>query len=97
MGGRNGSLVFQMVSMAAFAKFLSGNLRGEIGRPVINKTGISGEFDFNLKFAPLKQSAESDLPSIFTACEQQLGLKLQPDHGAVRFWMVVRVESPSPN
>lgn len=60
-------------------------------------TGISGEFDFNLRYAPLKQSGESDLPSIFTACEQQLGLKLQPDRGAVRFWIVVRAEPPSPN
>jgi bla regulator protein BlaR1 len=97
MGGRGGKLVFQKVSMAAFAKFLSGNLRGEIGRPVVDRTAIAGEFDFNLTFAPLKQSAESDLPSIFTACEQQLGLRLQPDRGAVRFWIVANAEPPSPN
>jgi uncharacterized protein (TIGR03435 family) len=58
MGGRSGSLVFQKIAMAALAKFLSGNLRGETGRPVVDKAGISGEFDFNLTFSPLNQSAE---------------------------------------
>jgi len=46
------------------------------GRPVVDKTGLSGDFDIDLKYAPEK-AADSSLPSIFTALQEQLGLKLE--------------------
>jgi uncharacterized protein (TIGR03435 family) len=89
------SVDFQKVSMPALARFLSANVRSDIGRMVFDKTGLTGEFDFKLDWAPLR-AANSDLPSIFGAIEQ-LGLKLQPDHGAVPFLAVAHVQTPSPN
>jgi uncharacterized protein (TIGR03435 family) len=90
------SVGFQKVPMPALAKFLSANLRSDIGRMVFDKTGLPGEFDFKLDWAPLRPAANSDLPSIFGAIEQ-FGLKLQSDHGAVLFLVMEHVEPPSAN
>ena len=56
------------------------------GRPVVDKTGLSGNFDIDLKYAPEK-AVDSSLPSIFTALQEQLGLKLEP--AKVPFEMLV--------
>jgi uncharacterized protein (TIGR03435 family) len=88
------SVDFQKVSMPVFAKFLSSNVRSDIGRMIFDKTGLTGEFDFKLEWAPLRAAANSDLPSIFGAIEQ-LGLKLEPDHGPVPFLIVEYAEHPT--
>ena len=49
---------------------------------VINRTGLSGEFDLDLRFTPDSSSAAApEFPSIFTAVQEQLGLKLQSERG----------------
>lgn len=92
---------FQKVSMGDFAKFLSNTMRSEIGRLVVDKTGIEGEFDFNLIWAPMSGApatgTREELPSIFTAVQEQLGLKLQPDHGLVSFVVIENASPPSEN
>lgn len=60
------------VSMDVFA----GGLRMVIQQPVINETGLPGNYEFTLTFAP-EGATDSALPSIFTALEEQLGLKLE--------------------
>jgi uncharacterized protein (TIGR03435 family) len=74
-----------------------------LDRPVVNKTGITGRFDFHLEFgldeitgggaAP----AETAGPSIFTALERQLGLKLEPAKAPGDFLVIDHVERPSAN
>jgi uncharacterized protein (TIGR03435 family) len=46
------------------------------GRPVIDKTGIQGAYDFDLRYSSVAES-DPDLPSVFTALQEQLGLKLE--------------------
>jgi uncharacterized protein (TIGR03435 family) len=55
---------------------LAATLASPTGRPVLNKTGIQGNFDVQLDYAP-DGAADSPLPSIFTALQEQLGLKLE--------------------
>jgi uncharacterized protein (TIGR03435 family) len=57
-------------------KILASLLSRPLGHPVVDKTGLTGSYKLDLKFAPAT-ATESDLPSIFTAVEEQLGLKLE--------------------
>jgi len=72
-----------------------GLLSNNLGRPVIDKTGITGRFDFTLEFA--RNMADDTGTSIFTAVREQLGLKLVPDKGPVQVLVIDRVEKPSEN
>jgi uncharacterized protein (TIGR03435 family) len=55
-------------------------LNTEVGRPVVDKTGLAGKYDFTLDFLPTAKAGtdQSGRASIFTAIEEQLGLKLKP-------------------
>ncbi len=56
---------------------LAAMLRSPLGRPVANQTGITCNFVVSFDFAP-EGAEDSTLPSIFTALQEQLGLKLAP-------------------
>ncbi len=75
--------------------YLAHQLSQQLGRPVIDRTELKGTFDFKLTFAP--GLADSDGPSIFTAVEEQLGLKLEPQRGPVEVLVIDTVERPSAN
>jgi uncharacterized protein (TIGR03435 family) len=77
-----------------FARFLA----GEVDRVVIDRTGLTGEWDFQLKWSPPNApSPDPDRPSIFTALEEQLGLRLEPTTGPVEVMVIDSVEPPTPN
>ena len=81
----DGVLIFQKISMPEFADRLSAR-PFSIDRPVVDRTGINGIYDFDLRLADnaaeLKRSLErNDGPSIFDVVQQQLGLKLEPQKG----------------
>jgi|SRR5579863_344397 len=78
---------------------LSYILEDILERTVIDKTGLMGAYDLHLRWAPdLTGAPDSDtLPSIFTALQEQLGLKLQPNKGPVKTLSVDHVERPSEN
>jgi uncharacterized protein (TIGR03435 family) len=67
------SVVIDHATMDHFASVLA----RPAGRPVVDATGISGVFDINLKYAR-EGDANSERPSLFTALQEQLGLKLEP-------------------
>jgi uncharacterized protein (TIGR03435 family) len=70
----------------------------DVGRIVLDKTGLTGKYDINLKWTPEGRQETADSgPSIFTALEEQLGLKLVSARGPVDTIVVDRVERPSPN
>lgn len=82
-----------------------------VGRSVIDKTGLTGSYDFKLKYMPdspaplgrgpesAEASAPSDsqMPSIFVAVQEQLGLKLEGQKGPVDLYIIDRLEKPSEN
>jgi len=76
------------------------------GRPVVDETGLSASYDFTLSFAPqLPPNVSRDalppelqqLPSIFDAVKQQLGLKLEAAKGPVEYFVIDHIEKPSAN
>ena len=88
----NGRMTATATSMDAFADDLE--YRPETGgRMVLNRTGLTGEYDFKLNWALDNgdgTTVDSSLPGLFTALREQLGLKLQPEKGEVQ---VVVIES----
>jgi uncharacterized protein (TIGR03435 family) len=75
-------------------------------RPVIDKTGLTGNYDFTLSFLPeLPPGIDQgnlppgilDRPTIFDALKQQLGLKLEPQRGPVEYYVIDHVEKPAGN
>ncbi len=67
----------------------------ETGRPVVDKTGLAGKYDFTLEFAPAARADESGRPSVFTALEEQLGLKLVPAKEPVEVLVIDSIEQPA--
>lgn len=71
-----------------------------VDRPVIDRTGLTGRYDFTLKWtydedrAPMDGSAA---PSLFTAMQEQLGLKLEPLKAPAPVLVVDKIERPSAN
>jgi uncharacterized protein (TIGR03435 family) len=99
----------QAVSMTG----LVATLALELGVTVVDRTGLTGKYDFTLKYTPdMSQSPvaggagagpgaplqrDSSGPSLFTAIEEQLGLKLESQKGPVDIIVIDHVEPPSEN
>jgi uncharacterized protein (TIGR03435 family) len=79
--------------------FIASLLAIPVGHTVIDRTGITGAYDFDLHFAPPNTTADkpSNDPDIFTAVQEQLGLKLQSTHASIPILVVDHIEPPSPN
>ena len=72
--------------------------RGDLDRPVIDQTGLTGMFDIHLEFARDGAPAgDLSAPSLFTAVQEQLGLKLTPDKGPVEVLVIDHLERPNEN
>jgi uncharacterized protein (TIGR03435 family) len=68
-------------------------LAGKVDRVVGDGTGLSGVYYLDLEWSP--DGVSSDTPSIFTVLREQLGLKLEPERGAVDVVVIDRVERPA--
>jgi uncharacterized protein (TIGR03435 family) len=102
---RPGQLTVKWETMSHFAEMLSMIL----DRQVIDTTGLKGHYDFALDWAPdsnpaagVGSSNETSVtpdpgPSIFTALQEQLGLKLKPQKGPVEVLVIAHIEQPSAN
>ena len=94
MKGENGSFVFEGTSMPQFAEDLA--TLSQVDRPVLDRTGIPGVFDFNLKFGESNDEMKraliaGDGASIFTLIQEQLGLKLEARRGPVEMLVIDHV------
>jgi uncharacterized protein (TIGR03435 family) len=87
---------------------LTGLLTAETGRPVNDKTGLAGLYDFSLKYTPKNLSPDAQplgdsalivetAPTIERAIQEQLGLKLVPTTGLVNDIVIDHVERPTGN
>lgn len=81
---------------------LAEQLSKEVGRPVIDKTGIAGRYDLEVRWTPdsmagAQVSVADAPPSLFTALEEQLGLKLKTAKGPVQVLVIDQAEMPSEN
>jgi uncharacterized protein (TIGR03435 family) len=63
-----------------------------MGKPVVDRTEVKGLYEVDLHFAP-EAATDSTLPSLFTALEEQVGLKLVPQRVPVEMLIVDHVES----
>ena len=96
--------------MDVFSELLS-RMPETQGRVVVNKTGLTGNYDLTLKWAPETgapagggpdstapaPTGEDPAPGLFTALEEQLGLKLESQKGSVEAVVADHIEMPSPN
>ena len=97
MLGASGRAIAQLVQM----------LSGSTGRPVVDKTGLAKLYDFSLKWAPepgafgvlppgvTLPAVDPDAPNLFTAVQEQLGLKLENARGPIEVVVIDRIEKPS--
>jgi bla regulator protein blaR1 len=89
-------------------------LSNQLGRPVVNRTGLNGNFDIKLQWTPDPGQSTSPFggqpppgvepppsdpngPSLFTAIQEQLGLRLESQKGPVEMIVIDRVERPTEN
>jgi uncharacterized protein (TIGR03435 family) len=99
-----GEMAASQMSLDALLRFISTTL----GRPVIDRTGLTGSFDVRLRWSPGPgesgpfdtnatglTDADPDRPSFVTAVHEQLGLKLELVKGPVDVLVIDRIEKPS--
>ena len=105
-----GQLTGQALPLSALARLLT----DQLGRTVVDKTGLPGNYDFTLQWTPDESqgamfrgpdtgpqgsapSADPSGPSLFTALQEQLGLKLESQKGPVETYVIDHAEKPSEN
>lgn len=93
---RRGHFEARKVTMAVLASMLAGS--GWTDRPVLDQTGLTDAYDFILDWTPDDmKSDELSAPSLFTAVQEQLGLKLEPQTVPREFLVIDHVEKPADN
>ena len=99
-----GRIRFGGMPLSVFANGIS----GQLGRMVVDRTGLSGNWDFELTFAPERPlgalppgvelpPVDPNAPTIFTAVQEQLGLKFDSTKGPVEVWVIDSIERPTPD
>ena len=99
----------RVIATGARSSHLTNILTNVVGRQVVDKTGLTGPFNVNLTWTPdpgmqprtpgvpAVAPVQPDGPSIFTALEEQLGLRLVPGRGPVEMLVIQRLEPPGPD
>ena len=91
--GGPGTIDMPSTTMKSFAGMLTARLK----RPVADKTGAAGDYEVKLRFAP-DGDAESPLPSIFTALDEEMGIKLESAKVPVEMVVIDHLEkAPTEN
>ena len=94
-----GQLIARGARMELFAQTLTSvpAVTG-IDRPIVDRSGLQGNYAFALKFAPVgAANADLDRPELVTALREQLGLRLEATRAPIDVLVVDSVERPTPN
>ncbi|HEV2575694.1 MAG TPA: TIGR03435 family protein [Acidobacteriaceae bacterium] len=95
--GKNGHIDIYGAAMGTLALLLS----GPAGRPVVDKTGLTGIYDMHLDMGqpgpPAADGSADAGPSVFSSLREQLGLKLEAQKDQVEYLVIDHIEPPSPN
>jgi uncharacterized protein (TIGR03435 family) len=97
MRGGAASIIGGAVPIATLAAVWS---TGGLDRPVVDRTGLAGRFDVDFKSAVVSgpfAGTPTDLPSVFTAVQEQLGLKLEPSTVPMSVLVIDRLDLPTEN
>jgi uncharacterized protein (TIGR03435 family) len=86
----------QAVATATSMDLLAKYLGNRLGRIVVDKTGLSGDYDFTLEWAP-DAAADSTAPPLVTALREQLGLRLESQKAPVEVLVIDAISRPSEN
>jgi uncharacterized protein (TIGR03435 family) len=99
-----GTLAVRNGTLANLAAFIQRFATADITRPVVDQTNIPGHFDFDLHYTPANASTQpadgqqdNPPPNIFTAIQEQLGLKLEPTKASVEVMFIASVSQPTSN
>ncbi len=108
---RRGQVDAQMAPLSELVSLLA----SQLGRTVVDKTGLEGKYDFRLEWTPDESlrgagpfgegpsheaatpAADASAPSIFTALQEQLGLRLEPQKGPVEILVIDHIDKASAN
>jgi uncharacterized protein (TIGR03435 family) len=95
----HGTEITQTYTGASMSDFAMGLQFFIPDRPIVDQTGLTGRFDIRLRYTyDESHAAGPDAPpGLFTAIQEQLGLKLEPVKAPVDVFVIDRVEKPSPN
>lgn len=107
MGGPPGTMMMRNGSMAEFAQVM----QGVLDRPVLDQTGLKDRYDLKLRWTPDESqyggrvppqnpdnaATTESLPSLFTAIQEQIGLKLEAQKAPAKVMVIDSVEKPSAN
>lgn len=96
-----GRLMFSGMPLAFYATFVS----GQVGRFVVDRTGLTGNWDFTLTYAPTgpvptgadPPPVDPNAADLFTALREQLGLKLESTKGPVDVMVIDSIQQPIPD
>jgi uncharacterized protein (TIGR03435 family) len=103
IAGGPSSLIGVSVTMVQFAKQLSSWPYAELGRLVVDATGLDGTYRFSMQYAAtreyegLRVNKDPNLPSFTTALQEQVGLKLESARGPVEVLVIDSAEQPTPD
>jgi uncharacterized protein (TIGR03435 family) len=96
--GRNQTIAVPRESMESLADNIPNVFM--VDRPVVDRTSLTGTYDINLEATPefrIRRDPQPDDLSVFTAVQEQLGLKLEPTNAAVPVMVIDHIEKPSDN
>lgn len=96
VGAARQSLTARSTPIATLANMIENQLRGPI---VIDKTGLTGNYDYRIEFAAVNANPADDtpLPTLFEALEKDLGLKLESVKTSIDVVIIDHIEPASEN